>query len=372
MNRHVKRVFMTADTIGGVWGYSIELARGLASEGVQTGVATMGAPLSKAQWSEAAAVPGLRIFESSYKLEWMDNPWSDVERAGDWLLTLEEEYQPDVVHLNGYVHGDLPWRAPHLVVGHSCVLSWWQAVKGESAPALWHIYRERVLRGIRAADRVIAPSRAMLSFMQHHYGQLESTVVVPNSRDPLRYVPGNKEPIIFAAGRVWDEAKNLAQLSRVAHLLNWPVYIAGDAKRPDGSAKHFPNVQMLGVLSSNEVASWLSRAAIYCLPARYEPFGLSVLEAALSGCALVLGDISSLRENWDGAAVFTTPGDDAALADGLRELIRNAGRRVSMASAALTRGRQFTTKRMASTYLDIYHELAGQEHTTIPQRVSQE
>ncbi len=33
------------------------------------------------------------------------------------------------------------------------------------------------------------------------------------------------------------------------------------------------------------------------LPARYEPFGLSVLEAALSGCALVLGDIPSLRES---------------------------------------------------------------------------
>ena len=35
------------------------------------------------------------------------------------------------------------------------------------------------------------------------------------------------------------------------------------------------------------------------LPARYEPFGLSILEAALSGCALVLGDLPSLRELWD-------------------------------------------------------------------------
>jgi hypothetical protein len=47
------------------------------------------------------------------------------------------------------------------------------------------------------------------------------------------------------------------------------------------------------------------------LPARYEPFGLSVLEAALSGCALVPGDIASLRGNWDGVAEFVCP-DDAA------------------------------------------------------------
>jgi glycogen(starch) synthase len=48
------------------------------------------------------------------------------------------------------------------------------------------------------------------------------------------------------------------------------------------------------------------------LPARYEPFGLSVLEAALSGCALVLGDIASLREVWGGAACYVRPGDSRA------------------------------------------------------------
>ena len=35
---------------------------------------------------------------------------------------LERRLRPDVVHLNGYTHGALPWRAPVLVVGHSCVL----------------------------------------------------------------------------------------------------------------------------------------------------------------------------------------------------------------------------------------------------------
>ena len=60
-------------------------------------------------------------------------------------------------------------------------------------------------------------------------------------------------------------------------------------------------MRLLGSLSPRALAAWLARAAIYCLPARYEPFGLSVLEAALSGCALVLGDIPSLREIWDDA-----------------------------------------------------------------------
>ena len=65
---------------------------------------------------------------------------------------------------------------------------------------------------------------------------------------------------------------------------------------------------MLGRLSAGELADWYARAAIYALPARYEPFGLSALEAALSGCALVLGDIPSLREIWGDAALFVPPG----------------------------------------------------------------
>jgi len=125
---------MTADTIGGVWTYAMELAAGLTSRGVRVSLATMGAPVSADQREEAAEA-GVDLFQSRYKLEWMDSPWVQVDAAGDWLLDLESKLQPDLVHLNNYVHGDLPWRAPVVVVGHSCVYSWWDAVHGSEPPA---------------------------------------------------------------------------------------------------------------------------------------------------------------------------------------------------------------------------------------------
>ncbi len=48
------------------------------------------------------------------------------------------------------------------MAGHSCVLSWWQAVHGADAPDEWCEYRRRVRAGLRAADAVVAPTRAML------------------------------------------------------------------------------------------------------------------------------------------------------------------------------------------------------------------
>ncbi len=362
-----KLILMTADTVGGVWTYSLELAKALAPHGVEVALATMGARLSAHQRRQVRRLPNVGVFESAFKLEWMDDPWADVARAGDWLLTIENEIDPDVIHLNGYAHGALPWREPHLVVGHSCVLSWWRAVKREAAPEDWHGYAEAVSRGLRSADLVVAPSRAMMAELQSYYGPLESTAVIPNGRDCSIYSPLPKSRCVLAAGRLWDEAKNIAALDRVAANLGWPVYVAGDTAHPSGARYRPRHLKVLGNLSESDLASRLARAAIYALPARYEPFGLSILEAALSGCALVLGDIPSLRENWEGAAVFVPPDDAAALEAALSGLIGDEHRRRQLAAKARERAVSFTPERMAAAYLGAYARLA--ERPVLPRAV---
>jgi len=359
MQGRLQRVLMTADTVGGVWTYCLDLIRGLAPHGIEVALATMGAPVTPAQRRQVDRLSNVQVFESRFKLEWMDDPWHDVQRAGDWLLTLENDLNPDLVHLNGYAHGSLPWREPHLVIGHSCVLSWWHAVKREMAPENWNPYRTAVSRGLSSADLVVAPSRAMMLELHRHYGPLKSTAVIPNGRDMSRYAPGLKRASVLAAGRLWDEAKNIRALDAVAGRLGWPVSVAGDPRHPDGSVAATRHVRTLGVLTESELSRRLAEAAIYALPARYEPFGLSVLEAALSGCALVLGDIPSLRENWEGCALFVPPDDAEALERALTELIGNERLRNGLAGSAMGRALAFTPERMASGYLCAYHQLLG-------------
>lgn len=330
---------MTADGVGGVWTYALDLAHNLARRGIETALAVMGAPLEPDQRREAG---GFQVFEGPFKLEWMPDPWDDVQKAGDWLLSLEERLKPHIIHLNGYAHGTLPWRAPRVIAGHSCVLSWWRAVHGEDAPPSWNTYREKVREGLHAATLVIAPSHAMLDSLIEHYGPLAHTRVIHNGRDPGLFAPAIKEKFIFAAGRAWDPAKNLETLASIRDRLPWPVHIAGAGTHP------------LGRLSQLEVREWLARASIYALPARYEPFGLSVLEAALSGCALVIGDISSLREIWGNAAIFIPPDNPDALHSALMQLIADPERLASMARRARTRAAAFSAARMAAEYASAY------------------
>jgi glycosyltransferase involved in cell wall biosynthesis len=315
----------------------------------------MGASLSRAQWSETEEIPGLRVFESDFKLEWMEDPWNDVRLAGQWLLKLNRSLKPDVVHLNGYCHANLPWAAPTLVAAHSCIWSWWRAVKGCEPPVQWTDYRTNVARGLKAAGLVVAPSAAMLRSLEANYGPLPNKRVVPNCRSMDRFKPGSKQEYIFTAGRTDDEGKNFAALERIAGEVLWPVFVAGKHEEkpgPDGS-----NLHHLGTLSADEIRAWFSQASIYTQPSRYEPFGMSILEAALSGCALVLGDLPSLRENWENAAMFVPPNDRHALRDTINELIIEQSLRKRMAIKARTRALGFRPDRTTSAYLSAYKEL---------------
>lgn len=356
---------MTADTVGGVWNYALELGRGLGGLGVEVALATLGAPPSRAQREEARRLPNLSLFKSEFKLEWMEKPWRDVRTAGAWLLHLERRLAPDIIHLNGYAHGALPFVAPRLVVGHSCVLSWWRAVHGREAPRKWDRYREEVARGLHAADAVVAPSHSLLRALEELYGPLARRSVIYNGRAAAEFAPGAKEEFVLAAGRLWDEAKNIGALARVASHLPWPVLLAGDERHPTGGSSRFENAHLLGRLSPTELAAWMSKASLYALPARYEPFGLSALEAALAGCALVLGDIPSLREIWRGAALFVPPDDEAALRCALESLMADDALRQSLAARARRRALRFTSRRMVEGYLKVYAELlAGARDAT--------
>jgi glycosyltransferase involved in cell wall biosynthesis len=246
------------------------------------------------------------------------------------------------------------------MVAHSCVLSWWEAVKGEPAPARYDRYKEEVTRGVKAATRIAAPTSAMMREVLRHYGGRRDGVTLENGHDPASFVSSEaeKEPIVLCVTRVWDEAKNVATLAKAAEGILWPVFVAGELRAPGGgSISRFDHVTLLGRIERPAALGWLARAAIFALPALYEPFGLSALEAACSGAALVLGDIPSLREIWGDAATYVPPRDSGALKLAVNALIRDDSLRAEMAARARQRGLSLSASRMAERYLDAYADL---------------
>ncbi|MET0402830.1 MAG: glycosyltransferase family 4 protein [Cystobacter sp.] len=342
MSPPVHRVLMTTDAVSGAWNCSLELCRALAARGVRVDLALFGGPLSTARTLEARDVSGLVLYECP----------GDAEAGDAWLLALEERLAPDIIHLHDVNHAELAWKAPTVLGVHGCPLPRCEGVPAGVGAAerysnSWH----DTTRGLRAAGCVVAPSAAMLASLERHHGPFRSTRVIAPARRAEAFLPDAKEPFVFSSCRVWDESKNLAALEAIAPRLSVPVRIAGTASR-------IVQAESLGVLSPWELAGWMSRASVFVRPARDEPIGLSALEAALAGCALVLGDIPSLREVWGDAALFVHPDDVEGLAQALRWLMAHPSEREGRANRARTRALTFTPRRMADAFLEVYAALS--------------
>jgi hypothetical protein len=168
---------------------------------------------------------------------------------------------------------------------------------------------------------------------------LQSTLVLPNQVHEILILSDDLDTLPALKGRV--EA-------------------AGPLEGPNGQSVHLDRIQALGALSPTDLQQRLRLASIFCAPSLYEPFGLGILEAAQAGCALVLADIPTLRELWEGAALFVSPQDDAALAVVLDELLEDADRARRLGRLAAERAEQFSLEAMVEGTLAVYAEALAQ------------
>lgn len=352
-------VLMTTDTVSDLWTLTLDLARGLGKRSVDVFLASLGRLASPQQRAEVAGMDNVTFYESGYRAEWMHGPRAELERAGHWLLELEARCEPDVIHLQGLYHGGLEWRRPRVVSAHFDVLSWWGAALPGLPAGRFEGYRQEIARGLRDVDVVVAPTRERLHALRALYGEIPRARVIRDGRSSLLFDRGEKLPFVLAAGRIADRARNLSLLEEAARQVDCPFYLAGDASPPGATSWCGGRFRFLGELSLLDWSRWLSRAAIFASPARYDPTGLSVMEAAFSGCALVLGDTPETRELWGPAALCVDPDDGEELAMALRYLLRDQRVRQKLADRAYDLAIARTPVRMAAEYAALYAELLG-------------
>jgi glycosyltransferase involved in cell wall biosynthesis len=348
---------MTTDTIGGVWTFAMDLCAGLAERGTEITLFSMGRLADQSQRAQANALENVRLVPTAYRLEWMQDCEADVIESGRLLRKLADEIRPDVVHINGYYHATLAYDAPVLLTAHSCVATWWRACRREPLPPEWDRYEDWVSSALRSADLVVAPTHAFLDDFQALHEPARSARVIRNGRDPSRFRAGAKSNVVLAAGRLWDEAKNIDVLRRAAANLDAEIEVAGDDVSPDGQLRDLNGLTILGRLGQDALAERMACAAVFASPARYEPFGLTILEAALSECALVLSDIATLRELWDGAAVFVDPDDVEGWREALARFTSSPAEAARAGRLARESALRYSAQRMADGYWEAYRSL---------------
>lgn len=353
------RLLMTADAVGGVWQYATELAASLAPHGVETLLAVMGPSPDHAQREAARAIEGLTLLDTGLPLDWLSEAAS-TRRAAAQVAALAQREGADLVHLNSpALTADQAFAVPVLGVAHGCLSTWWQAARpGQPLDPSFRWHEEMMGRGLRACGRVITPSASYAETLRHRYRLAAAPHVVHNGRThPPAAGRAPQHDCAFTAGRLWDEVKNTPTLDRVAALLPFPFHAAGSIVSPHGAAVAVEHLNLLGHLDMPGLERRLASRPVFVSAATFEPFGLAVLEAAAWGCPLVLSDIRTFRELWDGAAIFVAPDDAEGFAAAILDCVEDLPARAALGEAARTRALRYSAERMASATAAHYRAL---------------
>lgn len=354
-----RRILMT--TAGGrrEWEHSLDLAAALGRCGIEVALAVLGPAPSRQQLDRAYRHSNVQVHQGSFAGRWSDDAWDDVKRAGDWLVRLEHSLEPDLVHLHAYPLGALPFRAPHLLAGHDCPVCRWRALRGDAPRFPWGRYMDAAAEALRTARLVVVPTSAALDELTALFGLLPDTRLIPTGRSGRGLLPRTKEDLILAADCFGDGDPGLDTVQQLAGEVEWPVVILADgAEAPVASDRP---VRIVERPSPDSVASWYGRASVYTQPCSYTGSGLGPLEAALAGCALVLGDVPALRETWEGAALFVQPGDPLDLRRALELLLSEPKGLRGLAQRARSRALLFSPERRAGAFLEAYADVVAGE-----------
>lgn len=187
----------------------------------------------------------------------------------------------------------------------------------------------------------------------------DKMVVHHNTADPDRFGPGEKQKIVFFAGR-WTEKKGIDTLIKALarlgpRLAGWRVRLAGDTPKggdatlKQGLLKQLSDAgvdaELPGWIPADEMPKHFAEAMIACMPSQRASSGdaeglpLVCIEAMLSGCAIAATLHAGIPECVkDGETGYLAPeGDDAALADRIGRMLDDPARTKAMGEA----GRQF-------------------------------
>lgn len=292
------------------------------------------------------------------------------------LPALLRELRTDVFHSTNYM---MPLRAVRgvrrVVTIHDLIplLVRDHAPRSRKSRVL-PIFRRLLVEIVRRADLVITVSESTrldvlrtLSVASQHNAKV---VAIPEGVSP-EYRPAPKEaraaPVILYVGRR-DPYKNLPLLVEAVGRLK-----AGGVRArlrvvgpPDDRYPEAPrraralgldaDIDWVGYVTSAELLREYQQADVFCLPSRYEGFGLPVLEAMACGTPVVCGNKGSTTEVAGEAALLVDPDDVNQIAQALRRVLADPETAARLRAKGLGRAAMFTWEETARRTLDAYRQ----------------
>lgn len=156
----------------------------------------------------------------------------------------------------------------------------------------------------------------------------------------------------------------LVQAFRASAPANARLAIVGEGPlrtRLEALASDDERITMAGFVANP--SPWYHAMDLFVMPSRFEPFGLTALEAMAAGVPIIASDADGPREILEGAAVLTPAGQLAPLTQALEAFFQRHTSRPARKSYDQT---PFDPDRAAARIEDFYNQVIAAESTRGP------
>lgn len=200
----------------------------------------------------------------------------------------------------------------------------WVLVEGRALERLYDWERGLYRDALHVFAQGSPHAESVVSF----YGVPEDRVSVVGGGANFEVLPdlagAPREPVVLFVGRDWARkgGPRLIEAFRAVHSRRPDVrlQIVGTDDAPRGE----PGVEVFGTIESRErLAELYARASVFCLPSRYDPYGLSISEAMAYGLPCIVTRVGALDEVvLDGeTGIVIPPEDTEALVEAMLRLL---------------------------------------------------
>ena len=235
----------------------------------------------------------------------------------------------------------------------------------------WTILRKHIL----SADLVTGVSKSYTDFVRKAWEIKEKDVqIIPIAVNLNVFHPNDisrEDQSILFAGRL-EKSKGIEILAQAIPLILKKLpkarfYFAGADYKYDGSQQTWSqylikdfgkeHIVYLGSLPTQELIRYYQTSTICVMPSLYEPGATVAFEAMACGCPVIASKVGALEELIKDrqTGLLTPPGDAAALADGLIELLQKDQLRREISQKALESiHKYFDLNKIAQQTVDAY------------------
>jgi glycosyltransferase involved in cell wall biosynthesis len=263
------------------------------------------------------------------------------------LPRLLRELRADLLHSSVAA---VPLRAPCPTIATVHDLPWLHP-EADERTTWWR--RFATVRSLRAAARVLAPSTMTMRDAQQLVGDRGPAVeLVPHGTHlPTTPPPTEHERrgpfVVLGDDRPRKNRARVAAAHRLLAGLGVPTPGLRFVGPPDDYVTEADKQQLLRSC----------RAVVHA--ARFEGFGLPVLEALAHGAPLVCSDLPPLREIAGDVAHYVDPDDPGSITEGLATVHRDHALRARQVEAGPRRASLFRPERTAEHWRRIHAEVLG-------------